>query len=378
MYKIIEHRTLCRQPGRYVGWPGIGRTVDGTIHVAFSGDRDAHVCPYGKVFLTRSYDEGETWEAPRPIINTPLDDRDAAIVGCSDGTLLLNFFTLHMRSEFIDTRTDDPAIRSRWKSTTSNIPRPEVEAWTQPGKIDPSTGLRGHWIVRSTDGGETWDDFVPIPVSSTNPPIQCHDGRILYLGNTSMDRDEHRGYLAVLESADSGKSWSELSRIPMYTSFADSMPDVVSYLGEAALLEVEPGQLIAAARHQLRPYDEKPENCTIWRCFSSDGGKTWTEPEPTDIVGKPPHLTNLPDGRVLLSYGYRFAPFGIRASVSDDGGKSWHATEEIVLRDDGPNDDLGYPQSLVCTDGTILTVYYQILPGDTLPSILLTRWRLLD
>ena len=47
-----------------------------------------------------------------------------------------------------------------------------------------------------------------------------------------------------------------------------------------------------------------------------------------------------------------------------------------MLRDDGPDGDLGYPCSLELEDGSIFTVYYQKQPGDALTSILWTRWQI--
>ena len=48
MPEIIAKQMLCKQPGRYIGWPTIIRTRAGELIIAFSGDRDSHICPYGK------------------------------------------------------------------------------------------------------------------------------------------------------------------------------------------------------------------------------------------------------------------------------------------------------------------------------------------
>ena len=48
------------------------------------------------------------------------------------------------------------------------------------------------------------------------------------------------------------------------------------------------------------------------------------------------------DGRIACVYGYRLPPFGLRARLSEDGGRTWG--REIVLRDDGGSWDLGYPR----------------------------------
>ncbi|MDI3290796.1 hypothetical protein QHF83_46210 [Polyangium sp. 15x6] len=42
-----------------------------------------------------------------------------------------------------------------------------------------------------------------------------------------------------------------------------------------------------------------------------------------------------------MTYGYRREPYGIRARVSGDGGRTW--STPVTLSDDGTNGDLGYP-----------------------------------
>ena len=84
---------ICKQPGRYIGWPTIGRADDGELLIAFSGDREAHVCPFGKTQLVRSRDNGKTWSLPETVNDTPLDDRDAGILVTRKGTVLVSWFT---------------------------------------------------------------------------------------------------------------------------------------------------------------------------------------------------------------------------------------------------------------------------------------------
>ena len=56
--EINSTRVICKQPGRYIGWPTISKAPDGELLVVFSGDRDAHVDPFGKTFLLRSSQRG--------------------------------------------------------------------------------------------------------------------------------------------------------------------------------------------------------------------------------------------------------------------------------------------------------------------------------
>ncbi|MEZ4734375.1 MAG: sialidase family protein [Caldilineaceae bacterium] len=47
---------------------------------------------------------------------------------------------------------------------------------------------------------------------------------------------------------------------------------------------------------------------------------------------------------------------GISAKLSNDDGATWG--EEIILRADGGNHDIGYPRTVQRPDGAIVTVYY--------------------
>ena len=64
----------------------------------------------------------------------------------------------------------------------------------------------------------------------------------------------------------------------------------------------------------------------------------------------------LQDGRLCLTYGYRAAPFGIRARLSVDDGKTWGP--DLVLRNDGGGRDIGYPRTVQRPDGKVVTIYY--------------------
>jgi hypothetical protein len=72
--------------------------------------------------------------------------------------------------------------------------------------------------------------------------------------------------------------------------------------------------------------------------------------------GNPPSLCLMDDERLVVTYGYRAVPYGIRAKVSDDGGMTWG--EEIHLRDGAREFDLGYTRTVQRADGKLVTVYY--------------------
>ena len=94
--------------------------------------------------------------------------------------------------------------------------------------------------------------------------------------------------------------------------------------------------------------------------LTNDDGQTWdflSWVAPTGgNNGNPPGMVRLRDGRLCVTYGFRGVPYGIRAKISSDEGQTW--SEEIILRDDGREWDLGYPRTVQRMDGNLMTIYY--------------------
>ena len=123
-------------------------------------------------------------------------------------------------------------------------------------------------------------------------------------------------------------------------------------LHETRMALLPGGEVVAVMRTQDRNF---------MSCRSLDGGCTWGELTETPLWcggSSPGDLLLLRDDRLLCTYGRRKEPLGVRACLSEDGGRTWDVEREIVLRDDGIDTDMGYPSSLELDDGRILTVYY--------------------
>ena len=75
-----------------------------------------------------------------------------------------------------------------------------------------------------------------------------------------------------------------------------------------------------------------------------------------------------------MTYGYRRAPFGNQARISEDQGRTW--SEPLTVSADGVGGDLGYPSTVELEDGTLLSVWYEKM--KTLPHAVLRQahWRL--
>lgn len=373
--EVLSSQVICKQPGRYIGWPTIGKMPDGELLVVFSGDRDAHVDPFGKTFLVRSADNGQTWGGPELVNDTPLDDRDAGICVCRDGTVIVSWFTSHYADSVYLSWPPEAEV-PRWREKISSVSAADIRRWAGE-RVENGRHALGHWTRRSIDGGRTWEDPVRVPPTTPHGPIELADGGLMFVGiEGNHGRREKRGDLLAARSDDQGRTWSVVGRASMYPTYVGDDPAGYAYLPEPHVVEIAPGRLLAMARYEETPRQEGRSRSVLWQFTSDDGGQTWTEPRPTQILGKPPHLTKLLDGRLLVTYGFRHEPFGQRACISDDGGKSWDYEHEIILRDDAPSGDLGYPASIELADGVIVTVYYQQEAAGEKTCLMATHWRI--
>ena len=70
----------------------------------------------------------------------------------------------------------------------------------------------------------------------------------------------------------------------------------------------------------------------------------------------PAHIFTTSKSEVVIAYGRREFPMGIRVRVSRDNGYTW--SEEFSLRNNGLDWDLGYPTTTENKKGELVTVYY--------------------
>ena len=350
-----ENGVVCRVPGSpfgYFGWPSVARLDDGTLAVAASGPRCSHICPWGKDSVAFSRDDGKTWTAPVVAPDSPLDDRDAGLVSLGGRALLLTWFTLDPRQFYNNFLNHLPKAMIPWMEAKLSA--------IADGTVRASAGS---WTRLSLDGGQTWSAPRRSPVTAPHGPILLKDGALLYAGKPfpALDGRPEDEDVAVARSTDLGASWKIIASVPRPAGFE------ANQIHEPHLVELRDGTLLCAMR-----VHEK-DTLAVWMSRSTDGGVTWSEAYRLPCDGTPPHLLLHSSGVVVCVYGYRHEPYGQRALITRDG-LTW--SEELILRDDGPEADLGYPASVELADGSIFTVYYQRLPEDEKTSVLSTRWRL--
>ena len=302
------------------------RLPDGKVG-AVVREGDFHVGQRGRIGFLTSDDGGESWSESTRIAAEARDPYHVAF-GCTrQGTLLVSYVLPHQYAG------------GSWDRST--IPTSPI------------------YLARSEDGGRTWSEPVPIDSSSISAPslnpygriIQTPDGTLLmpvYVfwpepGSSTLSwasRNRIRGSF-ILRSRDDGRSWGEASLISR------------SNHGETSLLYLSSGEMLAALR------GASPEGHDVWLAWSEDLGHTWSTPIRVTGHGQhPADLVAISDRSLLLVFGHRRVPSGVRAMVSADQGRTWNRDRVLTLASESIDSDCGYPSVIRLDGGEILVAYY--------------------
>jgi hypothetical protein len=212
--------------------------------------------------------------------------------------------------------------------------------------------------VRSTDGGKTWQGpeypphivpdisynalGEPLPAYNRGALYEGKNGRILWVVAALDTNDPGKTSTHLLTSDDKGHTWQYSSPVAV---------DEKASFNEASVYETPKGDIVAF----LRTANMDDQACIA---RSTDGGKTFHNWQMMGFQGHPFHASRLHDNRVLLTYGYRHKPFGIRARILNPECTDFATAPEIVLRDDGGNGDIGYTWAVQLKENRVLVTYY--------------------
>ena len=342
----VRDVVIYRDARFHAAFPSVVRRPDGELLLAFrrAPDRQmlgeaktTHVDPNSQLVAVRSRDGGLTWSnEPQLIYAHALGGaQDPCLLQLRDGTLLCpSYGWAFLKPEAVATR-QSPVF-----------------------EIVPGVLFLGGFMVRSEDGGSTWsgptypphvpteinrDPYgTPLPAYNRGALCEGRDGRIFWAVAATEQAKPQRNAVHLLVSADHGRTWS-------YTAPVATDPKVT--FNEASVHETPRGDVVVFMR---------TANLDDHACLarSTDGGRTFAPWQDLGFQGHPLQATALPDGRVLLVYGYRHKPYGIRARVLNAECTDAATAPEIVLRDDGGITDLGYPWSVVLDAKHVLVAYY--------------------
>ena len=344
-----EDVVIYRDELWYSSFPSVVSRVDGELLVAFRRAPDrrvrygasgcTHADPNSNLVLVRSSDSGQTWSSePEQIHTHPCGgSQDPCMLQLADGSIVCASYLWTMMSEGDNRPGHVVRVLASW-----------------------DMGALGGYLVHSEDAGRTWsapvyppafEDDTLAATGSPRPPlnrgamVQASDG-CLYWAVVRTPQELGHTVLELLVSEDGGISWTHRSHLA---------GDESVVMNETSLIQTVGGDLVAFVRTA-----SFGDHGLLVR--SRDMGATWEPWEDLGVVGHPYHAVRLPCGHVLIAYGYRHEPFGIRVRVMDPECIAF-VEGEIVLRADGGNTDIGYPWACVTPEGRVLVTYY-INHGD--------------
>jgi hypothetical protein len=359
-YTIGHTITIHKDQFAYIAFPTIAVLDNGEWIIAFkhSVRRQPYIHPptdpLFRTLVSRTADSGATWAAPTfaPDFDW-YGTEDPGIAQVGDGTVILTHFRFHWYPLGL--------AKKAWRQGAPIALMLPGRHWTEE-IVDtdwdntPLTWARtndGTYAHLSTDRGHTFDKTVKIGTApyragyTRTGAIQLADGRVAYAVSEHYNPYILHSYLVT--SPDYGRTWSA----PICITKTEG-----PRYNEPHIAEVAPGEIFCILRDRLNHH-------YLFSCRSLDGGKTWSEPQTTPMYGHPGHLLTLRDGRLLCTYGRRIAPFGVRACLSEDGGRTWDIANEIVVRHDFPNSNVGYPQTIEYAPGKLFCAYYGEQPDGT-------------
>ena len=344
--QATEKKIICENPDSifgYFGWPTVARMPGGALAMAASGFRLTHVCPFGKGIICYSFDEGNTWTRPAVVMDTPLDDRDCGLTVFGNGRVMLTSFN------------NTVAFQRRVNAKRDADFKALVDAYLdRVEKTDAEGKYLGSTYRVSEDGGFTFGKIGHSPVTAPHGPMRMNDGTLLYIGRRfSSDDSFDDGKMPFIECwrFTEADEWEKVSSIP---NVSDAHGLLMSC--EPHAIQLPDGKIVVHIRMQR---GGEHREFTIYQSESTDGGHTFTAPHAIlpALGGSPAHLLLHSDGTLLSVYGYREAPYGIRAMFSKDGGETWDT--DWILDDTAVSPDLGYPATVELKDGRLLTVFYE-------------------
>ena len=360
----VVHSRVCGGPDTYCGHP----YQDGMFD--FGGGEVAVLhkhapCDYSslesighgvshsraKIVMQRSLDGGETWEPGRKVLwdeSAPLEERMAFLRSTGP------------RAE-IDLSHRDSAIFFARTRLHDELSESKMQTFA----------------IRSADRGHTWEEnpIIMPPLHTTDPsspmarlPLYKDGVPLIELGDgylVTIFYPEGENAPMLFGTGDDGLTWDYLSMAPGDTSGFGR----VEY---PAVLKASDGRLLLFTTN-----NQGSRNCL--QLAESVDGYSWSEYRPIVRVGASPWLSRpvvpqspyqlpgnvmyrspwpmmLRDGRIVVIFARRKVPNGIGLIVSEDDGRTW--SNEVILRDDAPSSDLGYPVATELEDGRIFTAYY--------------------
>ncbi len=230
----------------------------------------------------------------------------------------------------------------------------------------------GEWyskrVVRiSEDEGESWEVEIVVSDGPYNYQTGSHDrfyklkndDLIILIHSVKGDPARPRHLVTdVYGSTDHGRSWNRWTKDSLDVPVNPYEQGEYGYW-ECAIAELGNDEILMYGRNA---------SGWIYQSRSKDNGRSWSEPEQTDIRNPlaPPYLKNIPGTETLMllsttmvePYGRLMGPRYVLASrISKDGGQTWKNHKEIEYH----THDMWYDYPNVLFDGDFVHLSYRMI-----------------
>ncbi|MGX7893937.1 sialidase family protein [Tsuneonella sp. HG222] len=343
----VEHKVVYRNEGEFAGWPHVmgywnlgGGEILQQIRATTTTYPDADAIAHNKLgggdsvtrmLSFRSRDYGRTWSGP---VNNIFGNIDRKLAGAKTMADLQPIDYLDRNVLVANNATNFAAPTSR----------------TQ--------------VRVSKDRGNSWSPAIDVPLdalhsaSGMNSVLVRPDGTVLiWLMEVIDGFDRHPCVFALPPGGHDFHFTTFITpKVDAFGNTAGDWKPPYAYAGQHWFYPrgymLPSGRMLCVLRSQRGPEG------VMWTEVhkSDDGGRTWGFLSRVNDFGAPGSLVIKQDGRLVMVYGYRLMPAGIRARVSADDGATWGP--ELIVRDDGGSWDLGYPNAWEMDDGRIGAIYY--------------------
>lgn len=348
--RIVRNVMIYKDTSFHSAFPSVIKRKDGELIVAFRrapnrkifGEKGtSHVDPNSYLVKVSSRD-GVTWsDEPELIYAHPYGgSQDPCMLQLRDGTVLCaSYGWAFVRPDGLP-----------------NLRKPNFV-------VSENVVFLGGYLLTSNDGTKTWNRPIypphiqpevnynaygqPLPAYNRGALYEGKNGKIFWVVAASDAPNSRKTSNHLLISADKGKTWEYSAPVAIHETAS---------FNEASVYETPKGDIVAF----LRTAGMGDQACIA---RSTDGGKTF-EWQSMGFQGHPLQALRLADNRVLVSYGYRHKPYGIRARILNAECTDFASAPEIVLRNDGGSTDLGYPWSVLLDNNRVLVTYYFNVPGE--------------
>lgn len=333
----IEHAVIYKDR-QYNSFPSLVKLQNGNCIIGFRQAPDRrtgygghqHIDPSSKAVTVRSLD-GRHWSEQTDVLFDHFfyGVQDPCLNVLADGTIVGTFFMWKVfENGELPEQPRDRTVYKDWRARKA-----------------------GAYTIRSVDGGKTWDQPIEISINDVairGTGVELKDGGLLI----PMYRLGKDGFEVVAaRTDDKGVTWS----VPGVIACCDGYDFL-----EPFFYRTPSGKIVAFIRTRIREGGVAREHeSPLYTSESLDEGLTWSRPARRSYCSPSPfHALGLHDGSVLLTYGHRYKPYGIRAVMLDPECEKWDDASEVMIREDGGGSDIGYTSSVQLDKQTVLVTYY--------------------